>query len=67
MDYVKWIEVNWIWVCPAILALYAVARAIVAVTPTPKDDEALEKVNRLVRLIAKLFGLDLKQGRKLPQ
>ena len=66
MDLINWLEENWIWICPFILALYGVARAIVAATPTPKDDEALKKVSRVLRLIAGLFGLDLKQGRKLP-
>ena len=43
---------------------YALARAIVALTPTPRDDEALAKVAPLLRGIAALFGLDLKQGRE---
>jgi len=66
MDLITWLEENWIWICPILVALYGVARAIVVATPTPKDDEALKKVSRVVRLIAGLFGLNLKQGRKLP-
>ena len=66
MDLLTWLEENWIWICPFLVVIYSVARAIVAATPTPKDDEALKKVSRLLRLIAGLFGLDLKQGRKLP-
>lgn len=66
MEWLDWLEENWIWICPILVALYGVARSIVAATPTPKDDEALKSVNRIVRLIAKLFGLDLKQGRKAP-
>ena len=66
MDLIKWTEENWIWICPFILALYGVARAIVALTPTPRDDEALKQVGKALRIIAGVFGLDLKQGRKLP-
>jgi len=66
MEWLKWLEENWIWVCPFIVALYGVARAIVAATPTPTDDEALKKVSRFIRVLAGIFGLDMKQGRKLP-
>jgi hypothetical protein len=65
MEWLIVLEENWIWICPTLVALYGIARTIVAVTPTPKDDEALNQVSRLLRLIAGLFGLDLKQGRKL--
>ena len=44
-------------------ALCSIARVIVALTPTPKDDEVLEKVSTQLRAIAKVFGLDMKQGR----
>jgi len=66
--WLKWIQENWIWICPVLVALYGVARAIVAATPTPKDDEALKEVNKLVRVLAGIFGLNLKQGitKKLP-
>ena len=43
-------------------ALYTAARLIVALTPTPKDDAAVEKVGGILKMIAKVFGLDLKQG-----
>jgi len=45
------------------VSLYAAARGIVALTPTPKDDAAMDKVGKLLKIIAKIFGLDLKQGR----
>jgi hypothetical protein len=48
--------------CVIVAAVYIIARIIVAVTPTPKDDEALKKVNVLLRTVAKAIGLDLKQG-----
>jgi len=43
-------------------ALYAIARVIVALTPTPKDNIALEKIGVQLRAIAKVFGLNLTQG-----
>jgi len=66
MDWIKWIDENWIWVCPVLVALYGIARAIVAATPTPADDEALKHVSKCLRVLAGIFGLNLKQGRKLP-
>ena len=42
--------------------LYIVARAIVYMTPTPKDDEALKKIGKWLKLIAWATGLDLKKG-----
>lgn len=47
-------------------AAYALARIIVALTPTPRDDEALAKVTPLLRGLAGLFGLDITQGRQYP-
>jgi hypothetical protein len=60
----EWFQENAAAIGSILLAAYALARAIVAITPTPKDDEALKQVNVLVRGIAKTFGLDMKQGRK---
>ena len=48
-------------------ALYAIARVIVALTPTPKDNIALEKIGVQLRAIAKVFGLDLTQGISKPE
>ena len=45
---------------------YVVARIVVALTPTPKDDAAMEEVSIFVRALAGLFGLNLRQGRKAP-
>lgn len=44
-------------------ACCAIARVIVALTPTPKDNIILEKISVQLRVIAKVFGLDLTQGR----
>lgn len=59
-----WLKENAVAVAALLGALYTVARLIVALTPTPKDDKALEKVGIVLKAIAKGFGLDLKQGVK---
>jgi hypothetical protein len=43
-------------------ALYTIARTVVVLTPTPKDDEALKHVSGFLFALSKTFGLDLKQG-----
>ena len=58
----EWIQNHIVEVFAIVGALYTVARTIVALTPTPKDDEALKKVGILLTTIAKTAGLDLKQG-----
>jgi len=45
-------------------ALMIVARVVVCVTPTPRDDEALKKVARWLKWLRVITGLDLKQGVK---
>lgn len=44
---------------------YLVARFVVAMTPTPKDDELLETLTPWASRLAKAFGLDVKQGRQV--
>jgi len=44
--------------------LYIIARVIVLLTPTPRDDEALKKVAGWLTAIKVITGLDLKQGIK---
>jgi len=55
MDYVSSI-------CAILGALYIIARTIVLLTPTPRDDAALAKVSVFLKALAKGFGLDLKTG-----
>ena len=49
------------------LALYAAlaiaARIIVRLTPTPKDDKALQNVASWLKMIKVIFGQDLKEGK----
>jgi hypothetical protein len=57
-----WITAHWKDIAAGIGALYALALVIVKLTPTPNDDAALAKVGIVLKVLAKAFGLDLKQG-----
>lgn len=57
-----WIAEHYIEILAAIGALYSVARIIVTLTPTPKDDAALDRAWGGLRALAAVFGLDLKAG-----
>lgn len=43
-------------------SIYALARTVVWMTPTPRDNEALGAVARWVRALAAATGMDPKQG-----
>ena len=58
----EWITSHGTQIMAIIMAAYALARAIVIITPTPKDDAAIEQVGAFLKVIAGIFGLDLKQG-----
>ena len=58
----EWIKDHYVDVFAAIGACYTAARLIVALTPTKKDDAFVEKAGAFLATVAKLFGLDLKQG-----
>jgi len=61
----EWIQANYVGVGAIITALYLLARAIVAITPTETDNEWVKKyVQPFVSLLSKVFGLDLTQGVK---
>lgn len=55
-----WINENWEHILAAVGALYLAALAIVKLTPTPKDDEALAKVATVAKGVALVFGLKAK-------
>lgn len=59
-----WIQDNIVTLGAIIGALYTAARLIVFLTPTPKDDAVLGKLQKLVALIAGVAGLDKRQGLK---
>lgn len=58
----NWILQHSVELLALVGAIYGLARMIVALTPTPKDDAQLEKVASWLKAIAKVVGLDLKQG-----
>ena len=57
-----WIKEHYVEVFACIGAVYTAARMIVALTPTPKDDKAVEKAGGILKTIATILGLDFKQG-----
>jgi len=57
-----WVKEHIVEIFAIIGFLYFAARGIVALTPTPRDNEALDKVGKWLKIIAKAFGIDLKQG-----
>lgn len=57
-----WVQSHLVEIFAIIGAVYTVARLVVALTPTPRDDEALERVSVFLKALAKVVGLDLKQG-----
>ena len=58
----EWVQAHWDELLAVIGALYVVARLIVALTPTPKDNEAVDKIGSFLKTVGLLFGLDIKQG-----
>lgn len=64
MEALEWIWASKAAIMAALLATYAAARLWVAITPTTKDDKALEKLNPILQKLAKLFGIDPTQGRQ---
>lgn len=59
MDFVKtaveWLTTNWEAVAAVFAGAHALALAIVNLTPTPRDDEILGRVYRVVEMVAGLF------------
>lgn len=60
----QWLNDNYVTLLAIVGGLYTVARLIVSLTPTPKDDAKLAEVTVWLKSLAKLVGLDLKQGIK---
>ena len=61
-----WIQEHWDEVMAIVGCVYAIARIVVALTPTPKDDAVLGTVaalwQKVVKGSAKVTGLDPKKG-----
>jgi hypothetical protein len=59
---IDWIQTHYKDLFAVAGALYVAARGVVALTPTPADNTALDRVSGWLKTIGKLFGLDLSQG-----
>jgi len=59
----EWVQGHSTELLGLLVCAYGLARAVVILTPTPKDDERLDEVWKVVRVIATIFGLNLKAGR----
>lgn len=46
-----WITAHWQDITVILLALHVVARRVADLTPTPEDNAALDKLDKLVRII----------------
>lgn len=53
---VAWVIQNWELVFGVILGAHGLASAIVALTPTPKDDEIVGKVYKVIEKVALVVG-----------
>lgn len=49
MNAWNWITSNWTEIVAALGAIVIAARVVVKLTPTPKDDSALEKIVNLLK------------------
>jgi hypothetical protein len=57
-----WLKEHVVEIFAIIGFLYSAARIVVTLTPTPKDNAALDKVGVQLKALAKIFGLDLTRG-----
>jgi len=57
MELVQWVKDNYSAILQALGALYTVLLIVVKLTPTPKDDELLSKVQGLILKVVGLFGI----------
>lgn len=58
-DALAWISDNWPMIAGVTVALLAVTRLIVALTPTPVDNMVLGVVEKLLHALASALGKDL--------
>lgn len=58
----EWFQLHWDDILAVLGAAYTLALLIVKLTPTPKDDRAVDKIGSIVLLICKVFGLTPFQG-----
>lgn len=61
MFIVDFVTANWTGIMAVILAAHGLALAIVNLTPTPKDNDALSKVYRVVEWMGGIVTSKAKQ------
>ena len=52
MEVINWIMAHWLEITAAVTSLVAAASVIVKLTPTPKDDEVLSVVMKVLTALA---------------
>ena len=52
---------NWEGVMAVLLAVHALAIAVVNLTPTPKDDEVVARIYRVIEILAGLVSQKAKE------
>ena len=57
MSIISFITTHWVEICAGLSALHILAKLIVAWTPTPKDNLALEKIVNTLKTIISVVGL----------
>ena len=61
MNIINWAMENWLGISEVVAGLILVAEVIVKLTPTKKDDSALEKFGILWSKVTSLFPSNLKK------
>jgi len=59
MKYIEMIVANWDTIVTVILAVIGAASAIAAVTPTPKDDKIVSKIQTVFKVIVDTVGMNI--------
>ena len=52
----NWVIDHWVEIIAVLGSLHALASAITALTPTPKDDEFVSKVYKMIESLALVIG-----------
>lgn len=63
MEYINMIIENWDQIVTVVLAVIGAAAAIAAVTPTPKDDKIVGKIQKVFKLIVDTVGMNVGKAR----
>lgn len=56
MEPITWVLDNWVAITAAATSLMAIASAITALTPTPRDDAALIKLYKVIERVGLVVG-----------